>query len=823
MQPGFLFLYMKLAFLLLLILILEPAVLLGQDFGRADSILDVVHYSLELYPDINAKSLTGSAALHVRCQGARLDTIVLDAVGMNVRRVRLLSGTEPRYSADSVRLYIALPAPLGPNDTASIGIEYDSKPEKGMYFIVPDSSFPRKREQFWTHGQPGDARFWFPCHDVPWDKATASVSVYADTSFTVIGNGRLVSHEYAGGGKALWSWTMEKPHSTYLFAVAGSRYEALNDVWNTVPIHSYYFPGTPAEVARAAYNATPRMMKFFESITGVHYPWNRYAQLPCTDFPFGGMENTTATFLSDQQALMDLRARQDYTDQHLIAHELAHQWWGDLVTCRDWDDLWINEGFATYYQQLWSQHAEGREEYEYQRYKGIGNILEYLDGENPLPVRAHEKNSPHNLYTKGASILAMLSDWFGGKKFNAVVARMLRERSYGSITTADLVAAFERETGTKLAGFVSQWIDRTSYPVVDVVKSWDRRKKTLTLTLHQESSWRNDPGLYLLPIEIDLGPKQQPLRFVFGTRDTVLQFKRNGEPEYFEMPSLMPARFRISQSKEELTTRLEQSPSAGGRISAALSLMQWIREKPVRETLFQCAVRDPFYGVRFEIATALTRLHADTSNYRDAVKDVFILLTRDGKASVRATALNGLSAFKDTALVGVFRSCLQDSSYHVEAAAMNCLAALKLPDLERILLPRLKSESYSDILALAALPWVEEYRLLGLQETVTGLTGPGHSMKVRYSAMKALLQLDMQPERLLALSRRMLTEPNAEARYLALSVIALRFAPDAPRIFHEHLRNEQEKILRTLIEEYLVEHPMKEPEPVPGAGDSGRR
>jgi aminopeptidase N len=779
---------MKIIPAILLLFILTTA-LHTQDFSRSDSSLDVIHYRLELYPDIDAESLVGSCSIKLRFEGVTSDTVALDAVGMSLRSVKSGDGTPLGYRYDSSTLYVSVNQLVTKASELTVIISYETEPAKGMHFVAPNASYPQAPRQFWTHNQPDDARYWFPCHDVPWDKATSEIIVYADSGFQVISNGELES-VMNEGSKTRWHWQMKKRHSTYLIALAGGTFLRDSREHKGIPIHSYFPPGTQDQVVDASYSYTPAMMSFFETYCRTAYPWQTYAQVPLHEFPYGGMENTTATFLSDDYVLMDMRARQDYTDEHLIAHELAHQWWGDLVTCGSWEDMWINEGFATYMQQLWTRFHDGTDEYEYQRFQGKENILRYLDTESPLTVRAHQKNSAHNLYTKAAAILAMILDKLGEDVFVDGLEQILQQYAHSTISTDDLIQAFEQVSGKALRSFVIQWLDRSAYPIVEISYKWREATGELDVVFHQESSSADDSTLFIVPVTLGCGREGIKRRIEFGSRDSVITIALSKAPEFVEVDQLVPAAFKLSASPAENMAILRYSHSPASRIVASRDLIKDIERDDVREALFDAARNDSFYACRFEIANALTHVPTDSGDMAAALKNLFLLLSTDRNARVRATAYNGLSSFSDASLIEHFRIGLLDSSYHVAAAALNALAMIAPQDITQLLGNHLKSSSYKDILASSAMPWIPKLAITELDSDLLRLFGPGHSQLLRYNALRTLLQLKSQPADLAMILGGMINEPELDIRYLGASGLAYRYPKLAISAFRKRLEVE---------------------------------
>ena len=314
--------------------------------------------------------MRGSVAHSFSALNEGVTAIELDAVDLQVSNARLVHGTsaiaEPgiplRFSQADDKVRIELDAPRHPGEEVTVALDYSGSPQRGLYFIGPDEHYPDKRLEAWTQGEDEDSRHWFPCYDSPNEMATSEMHVTVREPFTVIAIGELRGVE-AGPehGTRTYHWHQAVPHATYLTSVVAGEYVEIKDEWDGIPI-LYYVPPGREEDGRVIFKNTPDMMKFFSERTGVRYPYAKYSQVFVQDFIFGGMENISATTLTES-ALYDERARIDVDADPLIAHELAHQWFGDLLTCRDWSHGWLNEGFATFMELAYCEHNKGRDEF----------------------------------------------------------------------------------------------------------------------------------------------------------------------------------------------------------------------------------------------------------------------------------------------------------------------------------------------------------------------------------------------------------------------------------------------------------------------------
>src|ERR1051326_1593306 len=313
---------------------------------------DVIHYAIDVRIDEVKKTVAGKTSITLVPFFPNCEMVTLNAGKMTIGHVTLGGKKELRFDSHPYTLDVKLDKPYSWKDTLTIAIEYSCTPTKGMTFYAPDSGYPAKRTQFWSQGEDTTNHFWFPCYDQPNDKATSEVTATVNNKFTVLSNGKLISvKENKTDGTKTFHWKESKPHSSYLIMVAGGEYAVLHDKAGKLPVDYYVYPDDTLN-ARINLKETPKMITFFNEKIGFPYAWEKYGQIILQDH-FGGMENSSATTLSDLATVYDDRVRVDQSPVGLIAHELAHQWWGDVVTCKDFRHMWLNESFASYFDPLY--------------------------------------------------------------------------------------------------------------------------------------------------------------------------------------------------------------------------------------------------------------------------------------------------------------------------------------------------------------------------------------------------------------------------------------------------------------------------------------
>jgi aminopeptidase N len=802
-----------------------------QDFGRRERSYDVQHYDIRVRLDERKQSVDGVVRIRVRALGRGLDTLAFDAVGMRIEDVRFATAgaageersTAAVYAYDSLMLRVCRPEP-GSMEDETVLIRYSCTPQRGMYFIAPDVSFPDDPRQIWTQGQGEDNRHWFPCFDYPSDKATSEVRMTVDTALATLSNGRLVSRADNGDGTATWHWSLDRPHSSYLVMLAAGRYHRYRRVaryslapgfFDYIPVESWYYPGDDPRDVHRTFMDTADMLAFFAERLGVAYPWNKYAQIPVAHFLYGGMENTTATVMSDTRMVVDARAALDYDPQPLIAHELAHQWVGDLVTYIDWQNEWLNEGFATFLQQLWTRHRYGEEDFRLQRFNGIRSYMEWTDRAGRLPVVHRTSTSSANTYSKGAAVLHMLREILGEEDFWNVLRSWLEKHAFASVETEDLLLTIEEVSGRQLRWFFDQWLYRAGYPEIEIVRERLPDPLRVRVIVRQTQQVDSLCGYFRLALTVSFphaGSTTETRIDVAGaeTIDTLTLPTPDAIP-VFDPSRLICGRISVDYTAGERRALLSAS-GGGDAVSApwrvvlageALADSIAMQDSSVRSTLYAVVRDDPVPEVRKAVATGLADLVRRQPSFGTELRENFLKLLQDGSSGVRATALNGLHNFHDPALLPVFWEMLGDSSYYAEAAAMNGVLGLDSTGSRDIVRQRLQTPSREDVLALAALDWVQRYRYTELLEDVLTLAGPGHGPVLRSRAFETLIILGVPGERLLVLLERQLREPRSLLRLYAVS--ALRYFPHdaAQALLRRHIRDEDNPRVRSFIREHF--------------------
>lgn len=791
---------------IIFLLVLNGAIQ-GQDFGRRERSYDVLHYRIDVRLDETARRVHGVTDVTLRPLRSSIDTVTLDAVNMTIEKVSLIGGDPSPQSLhwryDSTQLRVALPAPLGHGEQRTLRITYSCRPLRGLYFIGPDASFPDDPRQIWTQGQGEDNRHWFPCYDFPNDKATSEVLMTVDTALQTLSNGALRARRDNGDGTATWHWTQDQPHSSYLVMLAAGRYGVFREERDGIPVESWrYLTDDEADVRRT-FDDTDDMLAFFSDYTGLRYPWAKYAQIPVRHFLYGGMENTSATVMADTRLVVDARAALDYDPQPLIAHELAHQWFGDYVTYVDWNNEWLNEGFATYFQQIWTRERQGRDDFILQRFNGIRNYLGWADRAGRIPIVGRNRGGQANTYSKGAAVLHMLADIIGEEEFRRVIRAWLERHALGSVETNDFKRVIEDVTGRSMPWFFDQWLYRAGYPEISVTREITPGGDSLRLVFRQTQVVDSLCGYFRLPVTL-LWPSGRRDRVWIEGENTIATFLLEDDDSRFveiDPDNVLCARLTVDYENAERIRLLRKSGSVAQRILAVEELAGAVDDEDVREALFAAAEGDPHREVRKAAATQLANLRPAQLGFREELRALFVRLAGDTYSGVRSTALNGLNNFRDARLLPFFHRMLDDSSYYVEASAMNCILTVDSLGSGEVVALRLEKESHGDVLRIAAMDWVQRYRMRDHLPVMRRLASPGHSIAVRTKSFETLLVLREAPETLLAMLLGWLDEPQAGIRGWAASALRLFGEEEARRILRPRAQAERHPQVRAVFRE----------------------
>jgi len=649
-----------------------------------DKVVAVEHIDLHLTPNFGEESLDGVCTMTVRALDEPVPSLTLDAVDLQISRVERLADDpkarrELKFAARQGELEIEFEPPIAPGESAAFAVRYRAvKPRHGLFFVKPTAEHPEKVAHAWTQSQDQYARYWFPCLDYPHEKQPTTTTIVVPKGMFALGNGELVERRDEDG-RTVFRYRQDVPHSTYLMTmVAGPFVEVASGKSgrNGIPVYYYVLPGREDEGERS-FGATPKMMEVFERRIGTPYPYARYSQIAVTDFIFGGMENTSATTQTDR-TLHDETAHADFSSDPLVAHELAHQWFGDLLTCRDWAHAWLNEGFATFMEAVWREADLGYDEYVYDIFECLTAYLREDSDRYRRPIVCNTFRDPieifdRHLYQKSAAVLHMLRGELGESRFWRAIALYVRDNAQRNVETIDLVRAIEEATGRNLRGFFNQWVFREGHPKLEVRATWDGERKVATVTIDQTQSIDSGHPPYEFDVEIGIAPaeiaNERRVRAHVERQHETIAVPLDFEPKLvrFDPGAFILADVTYALGADFAAAALRDDPNVVARIRAARELAK-NGGRIAREALERAFEAEPFWGVLAEAAAAIGATRAPWAR-----TTLIRALSHRHPKVVRAAAA-ALGNFRDAnAAAALVEAAANQKSYFVRNAALTAL------------------------------------------------------------------------------------------------------------------------------------------------------
>jgi aminopeptidase N len=667
-----------------------------------DREVQVLHLVLDVIPDFKQRTIEGKATLRFKPIAKPVREIKLDAVDLDVHSV---SSTEKiqGYQVTGEKVIITFAEPVPPDKEAGVTLTYHAEPALGLYFRTPEMGYKEGDTHLFSQGEEIEARHWYPCFDSPNAMFTSEITCRVPEGMTVISNGRLISEEKdAANGLVAVHWSQEKPHANYLITLVAGYFKKVEDKHNNVPL-AFYTPPSEFKEAPNSFRGTKDIMAFFEQEIGVAYPWPKYDQVCVNDFVAGGMENTTATTLTDGTLFTDA-TENIRTSEGLVSHEMAHQWFGDLVTCKDWSHIWLNEGFATYYALLYDGHKNGRDSMLYGLYQNARQITSMPNDTNAIVRRTYDEPSDmfgYLTYPKAAWVLHMLRSQLGEDLYRRCIKTYLERHLHGNVVTEDLRSIVEEFSGRSCDQFFDQWLYHAHNPELEVSYSWEEGTKLAKVSIRQSQKLGDDVLLFNFPLTFRFKGKS-------GTVDRAIRVKEKEEDFYFPLESApeivrldpdytLLGKITFSVPAPMLYAQLADKDDVMGRLLAIEQLANK-KDKEAVAKLKQSLNNDAFYGVRLEASRALRSIHTD-----DAL-DALLASTKQSDARVRREVVSGLGGFyRDTACDSARKTLENEKNPDIIAAAIRGLGGYAKPEVHETLLNFLKSESFRNELADTAI------------------------------------------------------------------------------------------------------------------------
>jgi aminopeptidase N len=786
---------------------------------------------LSVEVDFNSKTISCNQQLElIAIQD--IDEIVLDVSELQIKSVfsiayanttnnnNTTTGKNLDFHSYDDKLYIKLGKLITEGTVFHINIIYLAKPRKGFYFIEPDEYYPKKNLQAWTQGETVESKYWFPCIDHPMVKFESEISVVVPMNFIAISNGilqgvkiqRQIQREANSRNnkyikERIFTWIESIPHSAYLTSIVIGRFAEIRRTYNKEIKLLYYIPENKKNDAARSFEHTADMIEFFEQYFDTKYPYSKYSQVTVEDFMYGGMENASCTTLTID-TLHDKKAHLDFTSDHLVSHELAHQWFGDLVTCRDWQHIWLNEGFATYCEALYWEASRGTDEFQYYIMQTADDYIDEANSRYKRPIVTKIYKQPDDLfdrhtYEKSGCIVHMLRNYIGDKYFKRSLKTYLQRYANSVAETDDLRKVLELESGRSLEQFFDQWIFKAGHPELKVEFYVDSK----VLKLKIEQSQEGDVFEFPLDIKLVLS-SSSPLT---STLDSSAVVDKNGREEkgreieweevvytfdisekenVFQIPIIdkkgreiewvsIDPYFKVLKTislkapKEMLIKQLQNGRTIIERIESARALKNHSSEDVI-ESLQRAVMKDGFWGVSAEAAKILGLIKSDFAYeaLKKCLSSSYIKHPKVKRAVVRA-----MGEFRKEDSLNLLKSILinRDKSYFVEAEIATAIGKIKSIQSIPILRKAIEMTSFQDVIAQGAIKGLKEFREnKEIAALLIEKTKYGYSNRIREAATFALGKFVRENHEVFDTLKRLLTD-----KWLRVRINACRAFADA--------------------------------------------
>ncbi|MFB3787889.1 MAG: M1 family aminopeptidase [bacterium] len=716
---------------------------------RPDRTVDFEHLRLELKIFMNEKRVEGTARYDFRPIHDQVKYIRFDAMRMDIASVTCPSQPSLKWTYSEDAVHVEFPAPLPLDATASLAIAYSVKPpqsnpawmDTGMYFTDSKHVVAETPDQMFTLNEPFGGSCWFPCADYPNDRMTTEMMVTVPKEMVTLSNGLLVDSKEDGEWRTD-HWKQKLPHAVYLVSLAAGRFGIVRDEWRGIPVEYYVEAGKEAD-ARPSLGKTPAMIEFFSNYLDYPYPYEKYAQVAVRYFNAGGMEHTTATTLF-QGAVLDEEGRLDNDVDGLVAHELFHQWYGDLVTCQSWNDLWLNESFATYSEPLWIRHEKGQDAF-------LESVLDMMEGYigssqgYTRPIVTNEYESPWEMfdshsYPKGGSVLHMLRNQAGEDLFRKILNRFLVKHAPGLVSTADFMQVVEEVTGKPMDRFFEQWIYRPGHPKLKVEHQWIPERRQVKLVLTQTQEMKEGEAAFAFPLDIEIQTDGKTIR-------ETIEISQKEETAFFDCPTpplsvvidpSLNVLMELEHEKPEdmLLRDLKNGSTIIVKIRAARALKDQ-KSDQVIEALSQAVRSESFLRLRTTCVESLAAIPGER------VQNALIEFSGDAEPKLRAAAVSALgNYYKDEQVYPVLRKRFEtDRAIQVVAAAARALARVKCDNAYEILSPGLERDSYMDTIRLAVMDALVDLKESRVYPALDRYARDPYPREVQVSALQGLGKL----------------------------------------------------------------------------------
>lgn len=655
-----------------------------------ERINDLVHTKLDAKFDYTKSQLNGKVWITLKPHFYPTDSLQLDAKAMDIRQVALVkSGRNVplKYHYDGWFLNIDLDKTYRNNESYTVYIDYTAKPNefkgkgsaaitdaKGLYFVNPLGENKEKPIQVWTQGETEATSVWVPTIDRPNQKTTQEMYLTVPSKYVSLSNGKLVSQKTNADGTRTDYWKMDLPHAPYLFFMGIGDYAVIKDKYKDKEV-SYYVEKEYAPVARKIFGKTPEMIALFSKLTGVDYPWVKYAQITARDYVSGAMENTTATLHSDF-AQQDARELTDGNRwEEVIAHELFHQWFGDYVTTESWSNITLNESFATLGSQLWNEFHYGKDFGDEERYNSSqGYIRSRSDNKDLVRFHYNDKEDVFDAvsYNKGGAILQMLRAFVGDSAFFKAINLFLTTNKFKAAEAHQLRLAFEEVTGKDLNWFFNQWYFGGGHPKLNITHSYDNTTKQARVIVQQTTD-----KLFMIPVKVDVWNDNTPVTYTVWVKNKIdtFTFSSPAKPSLvnFDADKKLLAEKTENKTVDEYLFQYKNAKNYVDRREAIEAVSKKQSDK-VATDLLLTALKDKYAPLRNYAIGLLDISNDQTKSMAEPI--LFELAQRETDKPTKASAIAKLGNYKSAKYSSLFKTAVNDSSYTVSGNALEALSRI---------------------------------------------------------------------------------------------------------------------------------------------------
>jgi aminopeptidase N len=669
---------------------------------------DILHITIDVTPNFKTRTVAGTTTIKFAPISRPLTELRLNAVNLDVSSVTS-SANIKGYSVTDEDITITFDPAVPVGAERTVTVVHEAEPKQGLYFRTPEMGYPQGDTHLFTQGETHEAPHWYPNYDYPNERSSSEVICRVPKDMTVISNGRLVSEQIDSetGLKAV-TWYQEKPHVNYLVALVAGELKKIESKYKNIPI-AFYTPASLIQYAHNSFKDTADMLEYYENEIGVPYPWDRYDQAVAMDFVAGGMENTTLTILTEGTLHTD-ETENIRSSQGLVAHELVHQWFGDYVTCKDWSHLWLNEGFATYYEDLYDGHKNGTDSMLAGLYRTSLSLLRDRKEHKPIVYRSYENSweqFDYRTYPKAGWVLHMLRTELGEEMFRKCVKTYLERHALSSVVTEDFRSVIEELTGRSYDRFFDQWLYHGRHPDLKVSYSWSEKDKLAKISIEQTHEVTEKIMLFhfrtkvrfiiadeLIDREIAVNSKQHDFYFRLPDEPNIVRF----DPDYGLLADM-----KFDKPTAMLYEQLDNHDDVIGRLRA-IDALRKKKDKKTVEKLKKVLNNDPFYAVRRNASSALRAIH--TNEAYEALADS---LNQDD-ARVRQQVVRDLSSFyRPETFTLLKRTLRNEKNPAILEVAIRNLGLYQHKSTRRLLLKYLESVSFRNELSSAS---IEAIRML---------------------------------------------------------------------------------------------------------------